>query len=370
MTDATSTTTSARGPAPLDPERGGQLEPASPLAVVRSTRAMVHRRLWVVLATLLTVLVGVLAVRVLLGSFTFTIPDFFRIVTGTDIPGATYVLMESKLPRAVAGTLAGLALGATGATFQTMARNPLASPDVLGITLGCSAAAVTAAVLFDAPPTVVSLAALGGGALVALALIVLSGSHPGAAPGRMILVGIALAAMLVSVIHWVLVKADIYQAREAMVWLTGSLTGVKWSEIQLLALVVLVGLPLLLAIGQQLRIVELGDDIAHGLGLSPLATRTRAIALVVVLTAAATAVCGPIAFVAFLSGPIARRLLGGRPSILSAALVGAVIVVLADFLAAEALPDSNLPVGVITGLAGAPFLLWLLMTTRSTKETA
>src|SRR5690606_11144866 len=108
----------------------------------------------------------------------------------------------------------------------------------------------------------------------------------------------------------------------------------------------------------------------HGLGLSPLATSTRAIALVVVLTAAATAVRGPIAFVAFLSGPIARRLLGGRPSILSAALVGAVIVVLADFLAAEALPDSNLPVGVITCLAGAPFLLWLLMTTRSTKETA
>src|SRR5690606_18501915 len=150
---------------------------APALGGVRAPRAMARPRLWGGRAPLLPVRVGVLAVRVLLGSFTFTIPDFFRIVTGTDIPGATYVLMESKLPRAVAGTLAGLALGATGATFQTMARNPLASPDVLGITLGCSAAAVTAAVLFDAPPTVVSLAALGGGALVALALIVLSGSH-------------------------------------------------------------------------------------------------------------------------------------------------------------------------------------------------
>lgn len=340
----------------------------TPVEAVRATRARVRRRVLVVVGALAVGWLAVFAVRVLLGGFTITIPDFFRIVTGTEIPAASYILMESKLPRAVAGTLAGLALGATGATFQTMARNPLASPDVLGITLGCSAAAVTASVLFNAPATVVSLAALGGGALVAVALVTLSGSHPGAAPGRMILVGIALAAMLVSVIHWVMVRADIYQAHDAMVWLTGSLTGVKWVEIQLLAVVVLLGLPLLLHVGRQLQVVELGDDLAQGLGRSPMATRTRAIALVVVLTAASTAVCGPIAFVAFLSGPIARRLLGGRPSILAAALVGAVIVVFADFLAAEALPTSNFPVGVVTGIAGAPFLLWLLATSRSMKE--
>ncbi|WP_237565427.1 FecCD family ABC transporter permease [Ornithinimicrobium cavernae] len=338
-------------------------------AMSLATRA-VRRRSLVVLTGLLVLLLGLVAARVLLGDYTITIPDFVRIVTGADIPGASYILLESKLPRAVAGTLAGLALGATGATFQTMARNPLASPDVLGITLGCSAAAVSAAVLLDAPGGMVSLAALGGGAAVAVALVVLSGTHPGAAPGRMILVGIALAAMLVSVIHWVLVRADIYQAHEAMVWLTGSLNGVTWSEIRLLTLVVVVALPLLLYVGSHLQVVELGDDLASGLGRHPRATRTRAIALVVVLTAATTAVCGPIAFVAFLSGPTARRLLRGRPSLLTAGLVGAVIVVAADYLAAYALPGNNFPVGVVTGLAGAPFLLWLLATSRPVKETA
>ncbi len=330
----------------------------------------VRRRTRVVLTTLAVLLLGVVAARVLLGDYTITIPDFFRILTGEQIPGATFILMESKLPRAIAGTLAGLALGTTGATFQTMARNPLASPDVLGITLGCSAAAVTATVIFGASGGVVSLAALAGGAAVAVALIVLSGAHPGAAPGRMILVGIALAAMLVSVIHWVMVKADIYQAHDAMVWLTGSLNGVRWSEIGVLTLVVALAVPLLLYVGSHLQVVELGDDVASGLGRPPRPTRTQAISLVVILTAASTAVCGPIAFVAFLSGPIARRLLGGRHSLLAAGLVGAVIVVAADYLAAYALPGSNFPVGVVTGLAGAPFLLWLLATSRPVKESS
>lgn len=338
-------------------------------AIHQATRDVRRRTTWVI-SSLLLLLLGAVAARVLLGDFTITIPDFFRILTGTEIPGASFILMESKLPRAVIGVLAGLALGATGATFQTMARNPLASPDVLGITLGCSAAAVTATVLFDASDSVVSLAALAGGGAVALALVTLSGSHPGAAPGRMILIGIALAAMLVSVIHWVLVRADIYQAHEAMVWLTGSLTGVTWGQIRVLALIVLLTLPLLLYVGSHLQVVELGDDLASGLGRSPRTTRMRAIALVVVLTAATTAVCGPIAFVAFLSGPIARRLLGGRPSLLTAGLVGAVIVVVADYLAAYALPSNNFPVGVVTGLAGAPFLLWLLATSRPAAQKA
>lgn len=347
-----------------------ELDLTPALDAIGQTRRQVRRRGAVVTGGLLVLLVGVFAARVLLGDFTITIPDFFRILGGADIPAATYILLDSKLPRAVVGVLAGLALGSTGATFQSMARNPLASPDVLGITLGCSAAAVTAMVLFGAPAAVVSLAALAGGGAVAVCLVVLSGSHPGAAPGRMILVGIALAAMLVSVIHWVMVRADIYQAHEAMVWLTGSLNGATWSEIRVLALIVAVTLPLLLYVGSHLQVVELGDDLASGLGRPPRATRSRAIALVVVLTAATTAVCGPIAFVAFLSGPIARRLLGGRHSLLAAGLVGAVIVVLADYLAAYALPSSNFPVGVVTGLAGAPFLLWLLATSRPTAQKA
>lgn len=329
---------------------------------VRAARHTSGRRGRVVLGALAVALVAAFLVRTLLGDFPISLADAVRILTGQDVgvPGAEFVLLQSTLPRAVVGTLAGLALGASGATFQLMARNPLASPDVLGLTMGASAAAVIALVVLHGSGAAVTLAALAGAAAVALALLVLPGSRPGAAPTRMILVGVGLSAMLSSVVHWALVRADIYRAQEAMVWLTGSLSGVTWGQIGLLAVVVALTLPLLLATATELHLVELGDDLAQGLGAPPLRVRGVALALVVLLVAATTAVCGPIAFVAFLSGPIARRLLGGRAGIAASALVGAVVVVLADHLGANAIPDANLPVGVITGLVGAPFLLWLL----------
>lgn len=334
---------------------------------VRSSRRRAGRRGQLVLGGLLAAWLLAMVVRTLLGDFTITIPDFWRIVLGTgEVPGgAEFILLDSKLPRAVVGTLAGVALGASGATFQLMARNPLASPDVLGLTMGASAAAVFTLVVLGGSGAAVTVAALLGAALVAVALLTLSASRPGAAPTRMILVGIALSAMLTSVVHWVLLRADIYRAHEAMVWLTGSLNGVTWRQIGLLTVVVALALPLLLATARELHLVELGDDVAAGVGAPPGIVRARALLLVVLLVAATTSVCGPIAFVAFLSGPIARRLLGGRASIAAAALVGAVIVVLADHAGAYAVPEVNLPVGVVTGLVGAPFLLWLLTRERA-----
>ncbi|GAA1167119.1 iron ABC transporter permease [Ornithinimicrobium humiphilum] len=334
---------------------------------VRRARHHARRRTHLVVAGLIVAWLLAMVVRTLLGDYTITVPDFFRIVLGTgDVSGgAEFILMDSKLPRAVVGTLAGLALGSSGATFQLMARNPLASPDVLGLTMGASAAAVFTLVALDGSGPAVTLAALVGAGLVAVALLTLSGSNPGAGPTRMILVGIALSAMLTSVVHWILLRADVYRAHEAMVWLTGSLASVTWRQISLLLVVVALALPLLLGAARELHLVELGDDLAAGVGAPPRAVRARALLLVVLLVAATTSVCGPISFVAFLSGPIARRLLGGRASIGTAALVGAVIVVLADFAGAYALPDVNLPVGVVTGLIGAPFLLWLLTRERS-----
>lgn len=336
-------------------------------ALVRS-RQVVHRRWQLMVIALVVLVAGAFAARVLLGDFTVTVPDFVRIVSGQDVPGATYIVMESKLPRAVVGVLAGLALGASGATFQAMARNPLASPDVLGITLGASAAAVFTLVILNGSGSAVAAAAFVGGAAAAAVIMLMSGSRPGGAPYRMILTGVALAAMLSSVIQWVMLRADIYSAREAMVWLTGSLTSVTWPEITRLAVIVAVALPALLIVGRRLRLVELGDELAHGLGAPPTAVRLRAVALVVVLCASATSVCGPIAFVGFLSGPIARRLNRGRTTLFGAALVGALIVVVADYLAAYAIPTTNFPAGVITGLAGAPFLIWLMISQRA-KET-
>ncbi|MCE0487148.1 FecCD family ABC transporter permease [Ornithinimicrobium sediminis] len=349
-----------------------QLAPAAPsavaVAVLRQAGRARRRRTAYVIGTLGLAWLAAFVVRVLLGDYTITVPDFWRIVTGTEIPGASFILMESTLPRAVVGTLAGLALGASGATFQTMARNPLASPDVLGITMGASAAAVFTLVVLGGSSGAVTVAALLGAGAVALALVTLSGTGPGGAPYRMILVGVALAAMLASVVHWVLLQADVYLAHEAMVWLTGTLSSATWPEIWRLGVVVAFTLPALLLVARQLQVVELGDDLAQGLGEPPAHVRTRAVALVVVLTAVTTSVCGPIAFVAFLAGQIARQLLGGRSSVAAAALVGAVVVVAADHVAAYAVPDVNLPVGVVTGVLGAPVLLWLLAAGRTTRQ--
>ncbi|AKU15227.1 FecCD family ABC transporter permease [Luteipulveratus mongoliensis] len=333
--------------------------------VVRTVRRRVRRRHLLVLVAIGALWLGLFAARVLLGDFTVTIPDFFRILFGADIPVATFEVMESKLPRAVMATLAGLAFGASGAVFQSMLRNPLASPDVIGVTMGSSAAAVVAMTVFGMDGLPLALVAILGGLAVACAVLFLSGSK-GAATYRMILVGIGLAAALQSVIQWVFTTTDVYKAQDAMVWLTGSLNSVTWSEILRVTVTVAILLPVVAAMSPRLQMLELGDDAAQGLGVRATQTRALLMGAVVLMIAITTSVVGPISFVALLAGPIARRLNGGRPSIPIAALVGACIVVAADYVGAYLFGASNLPVGVVTGIAGAPFLLWLLIASRRT----
>ena len=333
------------------------------VASIRAVRRRVRRRQWVTLAVLGALVVTLFLVRALLGDYRVSFVDGIRMISGTTIPGASFIFMESTLPRACMAVLAGAAFAAAGAAFQSMLRNPLASPDVLGINLGASAAAVFAVVLLGWTGTPVALIALAGAVAVAVVIHGFAG-RGGAATGRMILVGVGLAAVLSSVVHWVLLRADIYRAQDALVWLTGSLGSVSWSEIARLSVVVVVGLPLLTVVTRQLGVLSLGDDLAAGLGVRADRLRILITALVVLLTASATAVCGPIAFVGFLSGPIARRLTRGRTSIPAAALVGAAMVLAADYVSAYAVPGTAFPVGVVTGLAGAPVLVWLLVVGR------
>lgn len=326
--------------------------------LIASARLRDRRRSALALGLTAAVALGLLAARILLGDFTITIPDFFRVITGTDIPVASFVLLESKLPAALAGALAGMAFGASGSIFQTMLRNPLASPDVLGVTLGASAGALGSSILFGWSGTSMSLAAVVG-ALGVASLIHLVGGSRSTASQRMILIGLGIAAALQSVIQWLLMRANIYQAQDAMVWLTGSLNSPSWSGIQRLALVIAVAFPAVTILGRSLRLLELGTDAAAALGVNVTRSRLMLLALAVLMTAVAASVTGPIAFVSLLAGPIAVRLNRGRPSIPLAALTGACIVVGADYLANYVIPG-DLPVGVLTGVAGAPFLLYLL----------
>lgn len=312
---------------------------------------------------LLLVVTALFFVRVLLGDFTVTFGDFFTIVTGghVDVPGANYIVMQSKLPRACAALLAGAVFGASGASMQSLVRNPLASPDVLGLSLGASAAAVFTSVVWGWSGTPMMLAAICGGLAAAGVILSLAKGQT----TRMILVGIALAAAMQSVIQWVLLKAAAYQAQDAMVWLAGDVGSTSWSEIRQLAAVGIPVIALLCALAHRLRVLELGRPLAIGLGVPDGAVRFWTFAAVVVGVAVATGACGPIAFIALLSGPIARRIMG-RTSIFQAALIGGGIAIAGDYIGNYLIPGgSKLPVGVVTGLAGAPVLAWLLL--RQTK---
>ncbi|MFF2246713.1 FecCD family ABC transporter permease [Arthrobacter sp. NPDC058130] len=328
-------------------------------------------------AVLVFAVVVLLAVSILLGSYTVTIPDFFKILTahltgGEKIPGASFIVMENKLPRAVIGTMIGIAFGLSGTLFQTMLRNPLASPDVIGISYGASAAAVTAIVVFGASGAAVSGAALCGAMAVAVVIYTISrggslgsgGNRGNAAGSRLILAGIGIAAALNAVVNFLMTRADIRTAAEALIWLNGSLNSASWDRAGVLALALLVLVPAVAVLAGPLRILELGDDAAAGLGIRVGITRLGVVVTAVALAAAATAAAGPVAFVAFLAGPIARRFTG-KASLPAGAFVGALIVLAADYVAANIAPllldGTVLPVGVVTGALGAPFLLWLLV---------
>lgn len=324
-------------------------------------------------------LVAMFAVYVLLGSYTVTIPDFFTIVInhltgGEKIPGASFIVMEHKLPRAAVGTLIGVAFGLAGALFQTMLRNPLASPDIIGISYGASAAAVTAIVIFGASGAVVSAAALGGALGVAAIIYAISrsagnggGNRGNAAGNRLILAGVGIAAALHAVVNFLMTRADIRTAADALVWLNGSLNSANWERAGILAAALLVLIPAVMFLSGPLRMLELGDDAAAGLGIRVNATRLGLVVTVVALSAVATAAAGPVAFVAFLAGPISRRFVR-KASLPASALTGALIVLAADFFASNIAPlildGTVLPVGVISGALGAPFLLWLLVTSN------
>ena len=338
------------------------------------TRGAVFNR-----TAVLALAVGVVfAAYVLLGSYTVTVPDFLRILAahftgGPKIPGASFIVMEHKLPRAVVGTLIGAALGLSGGLFQTMLRNPLASPDVIGISYGASAAAVTAIVLFGASGAVVSGAAFAGALAVAALIYAISRSgSPGGGQGsvagsRLILAGVGIAAALQAVVSFLMTRTDIRTAADALIWLNGSLNSASWDRAGVLGVALIVLIPAVVVLAGPLRILELGDDAAAGLGVRVGATRLAIVVAAVGLAAAATAAAGPVAFVAFLAGPIAGRFVR-KASLPASALSGVLIVLSADYLASNVAPlllaGAILPVGVVTGALGAPFLLWLLVTSN------
>lgn len=340
----------------------------NPTATIAAIRAKARRRPLIVISLLALTLIGAIATRVLLGSYTVTIPDFITILGGGTIEGANgarYIVLQDKLPRAILGTLAGLAFGTAGAIFQLLLRNPLASPDVIGISTGASLGAVIAIVFLGAGGPGISITATLF-ALAIAAIIMLLSAGDNSAGNRFILMGIGISALAGSIITYLMSRISTNNAQTATLWMTGSLSPANWERITALSISLAAIYPLVILFHTHLHATAVGDELAHGIGVRTHLIRWTYISLGVLLAAVATAATGPIAFVAFISGPLARRLLGGRHSLTASALTGAIIVVLADFTGANLIPSGNLPVGILTGALGAPLLIWLLA--RSQKE--
>ncbi|WP_421577748.1 FecCD family ABC transporter permease [Shinella sp. M31] len=318
------------------------------------------RRYAAVLAMLVALVLAIFAVTLSIGK-TITPPgEVFRVLLGEPVPGADFSVGQLRLPRAVLSVLAGLCFGLGGVAFQVMLRNPLASPDIIGITSGAGAAAVFAIVVLSMSGPMVSVFAIVAGLGVAMLVYGLS-FHNGVAGTRLILVGIGVSAMLQSVIAYILQSAPAWSLQEAMRWLTGSVNGAQLDQALPLLLALLVFGGLLLSRSRDLDALRLGDDMAAALGTRVAQTRMLMIVAAVGLIASATAATGPIAFVAFLSGPIAGRIVKNDGSLLiPSALIGAVLVLAADYIGQHLLPG-RYPVGVVTGALGAPYLIYLII---------
>lgn len=336
----------------------------SPADAVRNARRRRRTRVTLVTAALALLCACVFCVSLSLGDYTIPVPDVVRSLLGAGDRAATFIITDLRLPRALTALLAGATFAMSGGIFQTLVRNPLASPDIIGITAGASAAAVVAMLGLGLAGYAVSVAAFVGALATALTIYLLAW-RDGVSGYRLVLIGIAVAAVLTSVISYLMTRSEVQDAQKALVWLTGSLNAETWGTVRILAPCCAVLFPLTVAAARGLRALQMGDELAKGLGVRVEGRRLALVLVAVALAAVATAAVGPVAFVAFVSAPIARRLVGHDGlGLVPAAIVGALVLLGSDLVAQHAVPGTSFPVGVVTGVVGAPYLLWLLTTTN------
>ncbi|MEU9223837.1 iron chelate uptake ABC transporter family permease subunit [Streptomyces massasporeus] len=344
-----------------------EVKPSLPPGV-RLGRVSFVWRPWLLSVTLLLAAATflVFCVSIAVGDFPIGLPQVIATIFGRGEQVDQFIIMDLRMPRALAGLVVGVALGVSGAITQSIARNPLASPDVLGITSGASAVAVflvtvsggTAAAIVNSVG--LSAAALAGGLGTGLLVYFLAWRR-GVDGFRLILIGISVSAVMEAITTWLLVTADIRDVARAQAWLVGSLEDRSWGEVWT---ALWCGLALLLVVSCvafQFRPMHFGDEVAAGLGVRY--TRVRAVLLLcaVLLAGVAVSAAGPVPFVALVAPQVAMRLARcPTPPMVASGLVGALLLIGSDLVARTALPVS-LPVGVVTAAIGGPFLVYLLV---------
>lgn len=335
---------------------------------LKQSRKRRARRQWMRYCILVILLVLVFFITLMLGTKNYSFLQVVSVFLGNAPRSLNYAVAELRLPRSTLAVFAGFSFGVAGVSFQTMLRNQLASPDIVGISYGASAAGVTAIVIFGWGQTAVSFFSLTAALITALSIYLLA-YKGGFAGSRFILIGIGISSMLMSVVSYVLSKAAVWDLATATRWLTGSLNGATWELVLPIVICCLVVLPIIIVHNNRLYVLRFGDETAQSLGINVVATRIIVIVCAVLLIAVATSVCGPISFVAFMSGPVAARIATPSSNLtLLAGLVGALLVLVADFTG-QYLLGTRYPVGVITGMLGAPFLIYLLAHTQRKGTT-
>ncbi|SFQ42200.1 iron complex transport system permease protein [Amycolatopsis arida] len=320
----------------------------------------------------LVLLVLVAALNIGLGSAHLDVIDVLRTLAGGGDRRETGIVFDLRLPRTLTGILVGAALGLAGAIFQTIARNPLASPDILGITWGAGVGAVTVIVVGGyrgqvsgvAASLGVPLAGLAGGLLAGLLLYLLSWRR-GIDGFRMVLIGIGLAAVGYNLVYWLLTVGDVDDATRATTWIVGNLGNVGWESVGPVALALALLVPATLLCAHTIGGLQFGDETARGLGIRVDAARGTLLLLAAGLAAVATAAAGPITFVALATPQIALRLARtAQPPLVGSLVLGALLTVGADLAVRQAPGAADLPVGVLTAILGAPYLIYLFVRTR------
>ncbi|MDY8108894.1 iron chelate uptake ABC transporter family permease subunit [Fulvimarina sp. 2208YS6-2-32] len=340
---------------------------ADPGAVALQRRRA-SRRTSLTIALLAGLTAALFVITLVVGQTVTPIDEVLAVLLGDEVPGTGFLVGTLRLPRAVLSLLVGTSFGLGGVTFQIMLRNPLASPDIIGISSGASVAAVFAIVVLALNGPIVSVFAVTAGLAIALLIYALS-FRDGVVGSRLILIGIGVASMLQSATAYILSIAPAWSLQESIRWITGSVNGARLEQALPVAAALLVFGTILIRLSRDLALLRLGEDAASALGVRVELTRILAIVAAVGLIAFATAATGPIAFVAFLSGPIAARIVGPGSVLVPAALVGAILVLAGDYAGQQLLP-SRYPVGVVTGALGAPYLIYLLIRSNRGKGMA
>jgi iron complex transport system permease protein len=347
---------------------------AAPLRIGRASW-LVPLRAGLVAIGGLGLLAVLVALDLSLGDFEIPVGDVVRTLLGGGDTGQRFIVMELRLPQTLVAILVGAALGLSGALTQTFARNPLASPDILGVTQGAALGAVGVIVLAGGSgygaglvggtlqQVGLPIAAFVGGLGTATLLYLLSWRR-GIDGQRLVLIGIGLSFALAAGTSYLLTHARIQDAASAQVWLNGSLNARGWEQATPLLWTLLVLVPVALLIARSLNALQLGDDSARGLGVRLQVTQLLTLVAAVGLASVSVAAVGPLAFVAFVVPQVALRLTAGsRPPMLASMTLGACLVVGADLVTRVVIPFA-LPAGLVTAAIAAPYLIWLLLRTN------